>query len=180
MSLKPVNDILKVLAQKANWQEQPMFLILQCWLEVVGAVVAAQTRPVLIQRDVLWVATSSAVWAQNLTFGRKNLTLKLNQKLPKPLVDMRFSPAEWERYADNKQPQDIFSPQTHPSYLGYLGNAPTTPVMENVNQTFLDWANVMRSRSHDLPLCPHCQCPTPPGELERWLVCAPCAAKQLS
>jgi predicted nucleic acid-binding Zn ribbon protein len=174
MSLKPVNDILKVLAREGNWHNQPMMLILQCWSEVVGVKVAAQTRPVSIQRDVLWVATSSSVWAQNLTFGRKNLLLKLNQKLSQPLGDIRFSTAQWEGSGSEKQPQPTFSPQEHPSYLG------DAPAVGDVNQTFADWADVMRSRSHHLPLCPNCQCPTPPGELEHWLVCAPCAAKRLS
>jgi predicted nucleic acid-binding Zn ribbon protein len=35
----------------------------------------------------------------------------------------------------------------------------------------------MRSRSQQLPLCPHCQCPTPAGELERWQMCSICATK---
>jgi predicted nucleic acid-binding Zn ribbon protein len=29
-----------------------------------------------------------------------------------------------------------------------------------------------------LPRCPQCQCPTPPGELERWSVCAVCATQR--
>ncbi|MFM7370626.1 MAG: DciA family protein, partial [Sphaerospermopsis kisseleviana] len=68
MSLKSVNDILGILQLEAQWQEQPFSRLLKCWQEVVGVKVAAQTRPLSIQRDVLWVATSSAAWAQNLTF----------------------------------------------------------------------------------------------------------------
>ncbi|NEP50291.1 MAG: DUF721 domain-containing protein, partial [Moorea sp. SIO3C2] len=30
----------------------------------------------------------------------------------------------------------------------------------------------------NLPLCPQCKCPTPPGELQRWDVCGLCAIKQ--
>ena len=96
MSLKSVNDILIILEQQAKWQEQPFQRLLLCWQEVVGPVVATHARPLSIQRDVLRVATSSAAWAQNLTFGRQSLLVKLNAKLPTPLVDIRFSGAGWQ------------------------------------------------------------------------------------
>ena len=182
MSLKSVNDILGVLEQQAKWQEQPFARLLQCWTEVVGAVVAAHTRPLSIQRDVLRVATSSAAWAQNLTFGRQALLLKLNQKLSTGLVDIRFSTAEWRRLPEVVQQSAAILPQEHPSYLGDVSSPSHdgTPTIENANTAFGNWAKKIQARSHGLPVCPQCQCPTPPGELQRWLVCSFCAAKQLS
>ncbi|QSJ15353.1 DUF721 domain-containing protein [Nostoc sp. UHCC 0702] len=182
MSLKSVNDILGVLEQQAKWQEQPFARLLQSWTEVVGAVVAAHTRPLSIQRDVLRVATSSAAWAQNLTFGRQALLLKLNQKLSTRLVDIRFSTAEWRRLPEVVQQSAAILPQEHPSYLGDVSSPSHdgTPTIENANTAFGNWAKKIQARSHGLPVCPQCQCPTPPGELQRWLVCSFCAAKQLS
>ena len=162
MSLKSINDILDVLEKQAKWQEQPFQRLLKFWPEIVGPVVAANTRPLSIQRDVLSVATSSAAWAQNLTFGRSSLLLKLNKNLPTPLVDIRFSTANWE----------------HPSYLGDEISRPDVKPTKDVNAAFGHWTKIMRSRSHGLPLCPQCQSPTPPGELQRWEVCSVCAAKQ--
>ncbi|WP_254567846.1 DUF721 domain-containing protein [Oscillatoria sp. HE19RPO] len=52
--------------------------------------------------------------------------------------------------------------------------------VENAQGTFQRWAQGVQARSQGLPLCPHCGCPTPPGELDRWSVCALCAAKQWS
>ncbi|MBD2693595.1 DUF721 domain-containing protein [Anabaena catenula] len=180
MSLKSVNSILGILEQEAKWQQQPFQLLLKCWGEVVGTVVAAQTRPLSIQRDVLWVATASAAWAQNLTFGRKTILLKLNQKLSTPLIDIRFSTAEWKISPITPKPQ-IVTPQEHPSYLGTrISNFEVKPAVNNASAAFDDWARVRQERSLGLPLCPHCQCPTPPGELQRWGVCSPCAAKQSS
>jgi len=170
MSLKSVNGILSILQKQAKWQEQPFQRLLKCWAEVVDPVVAAQARPLSIQRDVLWVATSSAAWAQNLTFGRSSLLLKLNQKLPTPLVDIRFSTAGWQHSSMERKQQQTVLPQEHPSYLGdeisYRPDA--TPTIEDANAAFGHWSKTMQARSHDLPLCPQCQCPTPPGELERW------------
>jgi predicted nucleic acid-binding Zn ribbon protein len=180
MSFKSVNDILGILEQKAKWQEPPLQRVLKCWVEVVGAKVAAHTRPLSIQRDVLWVATSSAAWAQNLTFGRNAMLLKLNKKLPEPLMDVRFSTAEWKLTPLKENQPPTVSPPEHPSYLGAMSSSESlakTPV-DDAQTAFRDWARAMQERSLNLPLCPQCQCPTPPGELQRWLVCSHCAAKQ--
>ncbi|WP_392534902.1 DUF721 domain-containing protein [Nostoc sp. C117] len=178
MSLKSLNDILGVLEKQAKWQEQPFQRLLKCWAEVVGSVIAAHTRPLSIQRDVLWVATSSAAWAQNLTFSRTSLLLKLNKKLPTPLVDIRFSTASWQNPSVERKQQQRISPHEHPSYLGDEINRLNITPTQDVNAAFGYWTKIVRSRSHDLPLCPQCQCPTPPGELHRWTVCSICASKQ--
>ncbi|MBD2165949.1 DUF721 domain-containing protein [Calothrix membranacea FACHB-236] len=181
MSFNSVNDILSGLEQQTQWQEQPFQRLLQCWAEVVGTVVAAHTRPLSIQRDVLRVATSSAAWAQNLTFTRQKLILKLNEKLPTPLADIRFSTAGWQSSPEPEKPQITVLPREHPSYVGGESSSPddTKSHTTNPNAAFEHWAKVMQKRSHSLPLCPRCQCPTPPGELQRWQVCSLCAAKQL-
>lgn len=180
MSLKSVNDILGVLEAQAKWQEQPLQLLLKCWSEVVGSVVAAHTQPLSIERGVLRVATSSAVWSQNLTFERQRLLLKLNEKQPTTLVDIRFSTAGWR--PKGKQTQKQAAIQPHPSYIGELPKSMenVTPVSKNAHAAFDHWAKTVKARSLRLPLCPQCQCPTPGGELQRWGVCSLCAAKQLS
>ncbi|MBR8837920.1 MAG: DUF721 domain-containing protein [Stigonema ocellatum SAG 48.90 = DSM 106950] len=182
MSFKSVNDILGVLEVQAKLQEQPFQSLLKCWPEVVGAVVAAHTQPLSIQRDVLRVATSSAAWAQNLTFERQHLLLKLNKKLPTPLVDIRFSTAGWQRPKDKAPEQQTLLSRQHPSYLGdgMKVGGDVTPTTRNVNTVFRHWAMTVQARSHGLPVCPQCHCPTPPGELQRWRVCSLCAAKQSS
>jgi len=180
MSFKSVNDILGILEKQAKWQEQPFQQLLKCWAEVIGPVAAGHTRPLSIQRDVLWVATSSAAWSQNLTFGRAALLLKLNKKLPTPLVDIRFSTAGWQHSSVERKQQQTILPHDHPSYVGDRIISPeTTPSIQDVNAAFGHWAKIMQARSHGLPLCPQCESPTPPGELQRWAVCSVCATKQL-
>ncbi|MEB3178405.1 MAG: DciA family protein [Nostocaceae cyanobacterium] len=182
MSLKSLNDILEALEAQAKWQEQPFPHVLRCWSEVVGAKIADHTRPLSIQRQILWVATKSAAWSQNLTFERQRLLRELNARLPSPLVDIRFSCAGWHRPQEVAQPPKPLNRQRHhPSYLAdKLSLPPDAPLLDgDVNTTFQRWAKVTQTRSRFLPLCPQCQCPTPPGELQRWDVCAVCAAKQL-
>lgn len=183
MSFKSVHDILDVLEVQAKLQEQPFQILLHCWPEVVGAVIAAHTQPLLIQREVLRVATSSAAWAQNLTFERQRLLLKLNERLPTPLVDIHFSTAGWQRRKDKNLEKQTPSSSVaqHPSYLGdIIQGDSVTPTDQNTETVFRHWAKKVKARSHGLPLCPRCECPTPPGELQRWHVCSVCAAKQFS
>ncbi|MBD2664100.1 hypothetical protein B6N60_03718 [Richelia sinica FACHB-800] len=181
MSLKSVNDILGALKQTPQWEEPPFQKLLKLWPEVVGAGVAKHTRPLSIQRDVLWVATSSAAWAQNLTFGRQNILSKLNQQLSIPIADIRFSTADWKK--SPLKPQNFTASATdHPSYLEHQTITPSEfpPGVNNAQTAFENWAKAIKERSHNLPLCPQCHCPTPPGELQRWGVCCLCVAKQLS
>ncbi len=185
MSFKSLHHVLSTLQAQTGWQDQPFHRLLKHWPEAVGVVVASHTQPLSIQRDLLWVATSSAVWAQELTFGRQPLLAKLNAYLPSPLIDIRFSTAHWQCPKDNK-PDAGNQPQTdlwreHPSYVVDVSRLPNTdarPNSQNPKAAFQHWAKVMQARSYGLPLCPQCHCPTPVGELRRWDVCAICAFKK--
>ncbi|MFM6306849.1 MAG: DUF721 domain-containing protein, partial [Dolichospermum sp.] len=166
MSFKSINNILDDIQRSPVWQEQLFPRLLNCWLEIVGAEVESQTRPLSIQRDILWVATSSAAWAQNLTFTRKTILTKLNHKLSTSLVDIRFSTAGWKS-SPTTETQITVSASEHPSYVAddLVPEKLVTPSFDNALGTFKNWARIMQERSHYLPLCPECQCPSPPGEL---------------
>jgi predicted nucleic acid-binding Zn ribbon protein len=181
MSLNSVNNILGSLEIQAKLQQQPFQRLLGCWAEIVGVAIAAHTRPLSIQRDILYVAVSSAAWAQNLTFERQRLLVKINTVLPAPLLDIRFSTAYWHSQKEITSKQTLL-PHHHPSYLDEEMNLPPEVpfTAKNANTAFADWAKTVQARSHHLPLCPQCQCPTPPGELQRWQVCSLCAAKKFS
>lgn len=183
MSFKSLDRILDALQKQARWEEQPFQRLLKCWPEAVGAAVTAHTQPLSIQRGVLWVATSSAAWAQTLTFERQRILQKLNVQLPSPLVDIRFSTAGWQRSKDSTEQANQPHHQLllHPSCLMNASRVPkasVTPDDHNPNAAFQHWVKVTQARAHGLPLCPQCHSPTPPGELQRWSVCSICAAKQ--
>lgn len=189
MSLKSLHQVLNTLENQAGWEARKQFQhLLRSWETVVGQVVAAQTRPISLQWGVLRVATSSSAWAQNLMFERQRILEKLNAQLSAPLVDIRFSTAHWQQRALNQTNTVELSSlwQEHPSYVPGL----TGPQAEQSKQgqavedksnpevAFQQWAREVRLRSQRLPLCPRCQCHTPPGELQRWGVCALCAPHQ--
>ena len=178
MSFESIPEILDQLQIEALYQQQPLQRLLDCWQEVVGKVIATHTQPISIERDVLWVATSGAAWAQNLTFERQTLLKKLNKILPTPLVDIRFSTARWQRTKKKPFRQQNISSSEHPSYLGNFDRqANLHSLPKNPDAAFANWAKTVKTRFSDLPLCPSCQSPTPGGELERWGVCSICAAR---
>jgi predicted nucleic acid-binding Zn ribbon protein len=189
-----LTQVIHGLENQDRWEKRRQFRqLVSSWAEVVGGVVAAQTRPLYVQRQVLHVATSSSVWAQNLAFERQRILEKLNAKLTYSLTDIRFSTAQWQlpqkRGAISSESDILW--QEHPSQLNRQFTARTSrsPSHASVSPTlssppdpqaaFQSWANTIRDRTRSLPACPICQCPTPPGELQRWSVCALCAAKQM-
>lgn len=196
-SFQPLNGILHSLEQnQSSWRSRKQFnTLVLCWPQVVGGVVAAQTRPVALQRGTLIVATSSAAWAQNLAFERQVLLQKLKRKLggiilPDELVDIRFSTTHWSSRSSSADPAALDSEQVwqeHPSYLPPHPSRPSqvqpsalaqpTKHPHEPKAAFQQWAAHMQERSRHLPLCPQCQCPTPQGELDRWAMCALCAPK---
>jgi len=185
MAFKSLHHVLGSLENQYKPQaQQQLQTLLCCWTEVVGAVVAAQARPLTVQRGVLRVATASSAWAQNLIFERQRILEKLNAVLPYTLEDIRFSTAHWESQRSPLLPSG--SEQQTELWRQHPSRADAYPVMgKRQIQAITDplhafeyWANLMRSRTRQLPSCPQCQCPTPKGELDRWGVCSLCITKR--
>jgi predicted nucleic acid-binding Zn ribbon protein len=200
MSFRTVSDIIGALQARGYWQAPPLQILLNCWHEIVGNTIVLHTRPIFIQRDVLYVATSSAAWAQTLTFERKNLLANVNRKLlapsgvvsstetteiqqtHSPLTDIRFSTAGWNSCRHIIKPKRPTHTE-HPCYLEHNSFEFTEKgIVANdgnaVNMAFDRWAKKVQISSLNQPLCPQCQSPAPEGEVQRWGVCALCAAKR--
>ncbi|HEY9895965.1 MAG TPA: DciA family protein [Candidatus Sericytochromatia bacterium] len=184
MSFKSIDHVLDQLGDRYRLRDQQYSQrLLKAWVEAVGSVVAAQTRPLSMHNEVLRVATSSAAWAQNLVFERQRILAKLNVLLSASLTDIRFSNAQWQtqsRSAFNEELQTELW-QQHPSRLTDAVRSIDVPQSERLTDPLLAfalWRKLMRARTQNMPLCPQCQCPTPSGELKRWALCSLCAAKQ--
>ncbi len=184
MGFQSLNYVLDLMKSQLISPEQLQFqFLLSCWSQVVEEGIVKYTQPISIYRGVLKVATPSSALAQDLTFKRRQILAKLNSRLQAPLHDLHFSTAGWRNFSDPDYasvPSEIAQTwQAHPSRLlaGSPGNQ--TPSLEDsldAPAAFRQWAEKIQWRSQSLPLCPHCQSPTPIGELQRWLVCAPCAS----
>ncbi|MBW4471073.1 MAG: DUF721 domain-containing protein [Stenomitos rutilans HA7619-LM2] len=184
MSFKSIDHVLGQLDDRyrSHGQHQSQRL-LRAWVEAVGPIVAVQTRPLSIYNDVLRVATSSSAWSQNLVFERQRILTKLNAILSLSLVDIRFSSAQWQESPRSTFNTDLQAQlwQQHPSRVAKTTRSvgPQRPeTLTDPLLAFQHWRALMRSRAENMPCCPRCQCPSPPGELKRWSMCSLCAAKQ--
>jgi predicted nucleic acid-binding Zn ribbon protein len=178
-----ISSIVESFKRQELWDEKRAFdRLVRAWPDAVGANVSRQTRLVEIRQDVLYVATSHSVWAQQLGFQRKDILAKLNAKLPRPLKDIRFSPGQWHRrpLTNSLRMTDEFL--DHPCRWTGIeteeewrdrASPPSPP--QTAREAFDLWAKKIQSRTRSLPLCPKCQCPTPPKELAYWSVCALCS-----
>ncbi|WP_448381617.1 DUF721 domain-containing protein [Gloeomargarita sp.] len=156
MGLAPLGGILERLHQGATWEQVRQWQeLLRLWAEVVGPTVARQTQPLYIRRQVLYVATRSPVWAQNLAFERHRLLQRLNPHLPQPLQDIRFRPT--------------LTPEGHPP-AGRVFRGGLRPP---------GTAAAPLPTYRRPPICPRCQAPAPLVELDRWGVCSLCRAVEL-
>lgn len=169
----PIGGLLSAFAQSAQMRRSFRFVRLQnSWVEIVGAAVAAHTRPLRIQDRVLYVAVSSAAWAQNLSYQRQLLLTKLLQIWgdEEGLKDIRFETTGWyaRTKAGHAAPTD-----THPLLSSVSRISPATGVV-TLEQKLHRLQSLARTRSAQLPRCPRCRMGAFSNELERWGMCGSC------
>jgi predicted nucleic acid-binding Zn ribbon protein len=184
MALEDLKGVIQGLEAQPSWQSRQQFRqINDHWAKAVGHMVARQAKPTSIQRQVLYVSVANGTWAQTLSLERMRILQNLNQYLSKPIKDIRFSAAQW---ANGKQPNTSNDPSAlaaHPSFMQPSGRSASGGPTQGkdkltVTEAFERWAGMVRSQQVHQSPCPHCQCPCPPGELQRWGTCSLCAAKQ--
>ncbi|HTL89332.1 MAG TPA: DciA family protein [Leptolyngbya sp.] len=157
---------------------QQLTRILEIWTELVNDTIAPHTQPISIQRNILEIATSSPGWTQTLVFERQTILRKIRDRLSIDLSDIRFSTVQWRpEQTEIAAESDLW--ENHPSRLPNSAQSSETQLalFGNPETAFDRWSAIVQRRTQDFPLCPDCNCPTPPGELQRWSVCAICAAK---
>ena len=184
MDFQSLNQILASLKIMERSTQQKQFQkVMECWEQILG-VVAIKTKPLYIKRGILYVATSSVTLSQELSFRVPKLLQKFNHILAQPLDNIRFSSAQWHTSHPNKSGQTEKNDWLeHPSMIPKSEKLPllkSTHKNQDPKTTFEKWAEAVKNRSQVLPICPQCQSPTPPGEIQRWSVCAICATKQWS
>ncbi len=193
MDIQPLNGILKGIGSRGEWDEQRQLKrLMGQWEAIVGASVAQHSCPLEVHNGILQVATSTAVWSQNLSFERRRILKKLNQRAHFKILglkEIRFSTAQWHNRPGssgavtvdkrlNSYQQQI-QWQQHPSRLPPPENEQPHPEeAESATQAFDRWSQRRQQQINQVPPCPQCKTPAPEGELQRWGVCAFCMTQQ--
>lgn len=197
MYFNSLEQILNQLEKQPGWEKFRNYRqLLKCWQNTVSPTISLHTRPLYIDRQVLWVATSSAARAQELFFQRYSLLKKLNNQLPFTLKDIRFSSSHWHHtLSSNPSDPDLFKVSTQQKSKIYLSNSllkpkklendyaqvapvPSSPTNAKISVDL--WLKKIQRNSATFLSCPNCKSPTPPKEIERWNLCYHCIAQKWS
>jgi predicted nucleic acid-binding Zn ribbon protein len=181
--LEPLKQTLDKWERRHVSQSYRQFqFILNLWADIVGPQVAAHTKPVSLQDQVLRVLTTNSTWSQHLMFERQRIAVKLNAQLSVNLKDIRFQPGLLPNSAnpmrDRSLPPTQADLRSHPSWVEPPPKTKPAQPVSNPQEAFERWSEHIENRARSLQPCPVCQCPTPPGEIQRWDMCSFCVAKQ--
>lgn len=180
------------LEQQPGWEKfREHRQLLMCWPKVVGASNSSHTRPLYINRQVLWVATSTSARAQELSFQRYALLKKLNKQLSFTLKDIRFSSSQWHQAPVQVNPElNIFSISDK---YKLLASSPASKALSKEQKKGKKTTSVtkakaaveccletIRQNSLLFSSCPKCKVSTPEEEIKRWNSCYHCVAQKWS
>ena len=195
MHFNSVEQILTQLEQQPGWEKFREYRqLLKYWEQIVKPNVAQQTRPLYIERQILYVATSSAARAQELSFQRYTLLKRLNKQLTFNLKDIRFSSSQWhhKNYEQKIEPNlftirgqqkskfpnlSLFTNQAGESLKSEVNGTSPQDQAKNAAQR---WLKTIEGRTSLGLICPECHSLTSKKELARWNSCYHCIAQKWS
>lgn len=200
MHFNSLEEILNRLEKQPGWEKfRDYRQLLNCWHNTVNKNTAQHTRPLHITRQVLWVATSSAAMAQELSFQRYTLLKRLNKQLPFILKDIRFSSSGWHQttYEENtaevlfkisekQKSKNQAMPKTSLAIdfdladRGIENNLDRSTPTVKAKKAAQRWLDKLNQNSSSWLTCPQCNSPTSKGEIERWNLCYLCVSQKWS
>jgi predicted nucleic acid-binding Zn ribbon protein len=196
-----VEQILTQLETQPGWEKfREHRQLLKCWERVIDRQIAQHTRPLYINRQVLYIATSSAARAQELSFQRYTLLKRLNQRLTTKVQDIHFSSSQWHQQTDRYARQEtqasffIISDRQKSKISSDLSinlkqdnKAGKTDNYDNdlspqarAKNAAQRWLRTIEQRAAASLVCPQCNSLTSQAELNRWNLCHHCVAQKWS
>lgn len=80
--MKTFGMIVDELAKKSGvFSEIKVRLILRCWKDIVGELLAEKTKPVCLKNGVLSIYCYESIWASELKFYTKDILKRLKEQL---------------------------------------------------------------------------------------------------
>ena len=193
MHFNSVEQILNQLEKQPGWSKfRDYRQLLNCWHHTVNKNTAQHTRPLHITRGVLWVATSSAARAQELSFQRYTLLKRLNKQLPFILKDIRFSSSGWHQTTYEESTSKILfeiseKQKSKNKAINFNiarkqseNNSEQFSPTAKAKQAAQRWLDKLNQNSSSWLVCPQCDSPTSEGEIKRWNLCYLCVSQKWS
>lgn len=186
-----VEQILTQLESQPGWEKFHAYRqLLQCWERVVNQQMAQYTRPLYVNRQILYVATSSAARAQELSFQRYTLLKRLNQQLTTEIKDLHFSSSQWYQKTYLQETQALFTISNRhkiiiPRVSAALKQDPeetkadSLSAQERAKNAAQRWLKTIE-QTKDTLACPKCNSQVSQAEINRWNLCHHCVAQKWS
>lgn len=195
-----VEQILTQLENQPGWEKlREHRQLLKCWEKVVNQQTAQHTRPLYINRQIFYIATSSAARAQELSFQRYTLLKRLNQQqLTTEIKDLRFSSSQWHQQNPGQDTQALFtiSDRQRQSFANRHQTKISSDSLvclkenekvedqlspqERAKNAAQRWLRIIEQRSKTTLACPKCNSLISQAELSRWNLCHHCIAQKWS
>ncbi len=105
----PVSEILPGIIQQKGWEIQlELYDIFRNWFELVGEEIAGCSRPLKVERGVLWVEVENSAWLQQLQYQKIWILDELNSFLQlSRLADLRLVLKTVENRQEKKKSRKI-------------------------------------------------------------------------
>lgn len=162
----------KSMARLGFLEKARKYQVFYEWEKIVGNM-AKHARPRRLDGDVLFVATASSVWSQELTFMSKAIMSKINQALGGEYIkDIRFSEHLWRSVSPEETLQN-----REDDLCGEEGFEEVAPEIslyikdKEIDQALRKAFAAMEKRKKRLlrkgyRVCPDCGCLYPPSKKE--------------
>lgn len=86
--------LLKMLPNQEGRNKYFIFSMQSKWEQICGANVAKHSKPVRLERKVLYINTDSSVWANHLLMMKQQFINNINRVMTNdPVKDIKFSQA---------------------------------------------------------------------------------------
>ena len=83
-----LGDVLKKYRREMDVE---LLQVWQVWDNIVGEVIAQNTKPAAFKGPILLVHVTNSIWIHQLQFLKKEMIERLNRALGKPLIeDLKF------------------------------------------------------------------------------------------
>ncbi len=179
-----LSQILRgTLGDMGLYPKAQKYLVFSLWPKIVGDV-SKYAKPRRIQGDVLYVATASSVWSQELHFMRESIIAQVNQALGgEQIKEVRFSEHMWDAPGDEDRAEEGFEARSDVDGTGggeVLTSEAAAGIQDQVlSRAFRRMERAMSRRRSVLTakgykICPVCGCPYP----KRKTACPACANRK--
>ena len=131
---------------KKSWSELDVILSLSSqWINIVGADLAKECRPLKIENNILTIVANNPQWRQALLYNKHKLKESII-RLGIHVKNIRII----QNYQDNKYENNFID---------------TKKIWDN---------HPSRVKNKEIILCNYCNRPAPKGEIDRWGSCTFC------